>query len=138
MAEVVLNRLGKGRFRAYSAGIAPRGEVHPIAVKALEAMGDDLTGLRSKSWEEFTGPDAPKMDFIITLCDASAGESCPTLPGEPLTAHWDFPDPAAFEGTDEQKLKAFEHVEALIAGRIRLMLELSPEKLDHLAIHRLT
>ena len=100
-------------------------------------MGDDLTGLRSKSWEEFTAPDAAQMDFIITLCDESAGEACLTLPGQPLTAHWEFPDPAAFEGTDEEKLKAFEHVEALIARRIRLMLELSPEKLDHLAIHRL-
>src|SRR5688572_10319451 len=98
LAEVLLNHFGKGRFRAFSAGSHPGGQVNPLAIKTLQDAGLDVKGLRSKSWDEFAGEDAPRMDFILTVCDSAAGESCPIWPGKPITAHWGVADPAAVKG----------------------------------------
>ena len=102
MAEALFNVLGKGRFRAYSAGSQPTGKMNPFAVERCEAIGYDVSALRSKSWEEFAASDAPKMDFILTVCDQAAGEICPVWPGKLITAHWGFQDPPAFERSDEE------------------------------------
>ncbi len=110
MSEALLNRLGEGRFRAFSAGSMPTGRVNPYAIKLLESKGYDCSAFRSKSWDEFSGHDAPKMDIVITVCDNAAGETCPIWPGAPVTVHWGFPDPAAVEGTDETILDAFSVV----------------------------
>jgi len=103
MAEVIMNHLGRERFKAYSAGSHPRGEVHPMTLEVLSDQGYDLGGLRSKSWSEFAEPDAPQMDFIITVCDQAAGEACPAWPGQPITAHWGFADPTKVEGDREKQ-----------------------------------
>jgi arsenate reductase len=108
MAEAILNRVGEGRFVAFSAGTRPKGSIDPHALNLLEQMGHPVAGLRSKSWDEFTGPDAPPLDFIFTLCDTAAGETCPIWPGQPVTAHWGFPDPSRYEDG--------EHNEAEIAA----------------------
>jgi arsenate reductase len=110
LGEAILNRLGEGRFRAFSAGSMPTGRVNPGAVKLLESKGYDTSRFRSKSWEEFAGADAPKMDIVITVCDSAAGETCPIWPGAPVTAHWGFPDPAAVQGDEETVLHAFSVV----------------------------
>jgi arsenate reductase len=138
MAEAIMNDLGRGRFRAYSAGSHPRGVVHPMTLEVLGHQGYDVGGLRSKSWTEFAAPDAPAMDFIFTVCDQAAGEVCPAWPGQPVTAHWSFGDPAAATGDQEQRLRAFTLAEFQIANRIRLFLNLPFDKLDRLSLqHRL-
>ena len=107
LAEAILNREGKGRFHAYSAGSQPKGEVHPYSIKLLESLGYDTGFARSKTWDEFAEPDAPQMHFVFTVCDQAAAEACPIWPGQPMTAHWGVPDPAAVEGTDAEKELAF-------------------------------
>lgn len=134
MAEVVLNHFGLGRFKAYSAGTNPRGTVHPMTLEVLAGQGYSQAGLRSKSWSEFANPDAPAMDFIFTVCDSAAGESCPAWPGQPITAHWGFADPAVIDGDDETRRKAFADVQRQIAGRIRLFLSIPIEKIDRLSL----
>ena len=134
LAEALLNRLGGGRFRAFSAGSQPSGAVHPLTLKVLEGQGYDTAELRSKSWEEFARPDAPQMDFVFTVCDQTAGEVCPVWPGQPLTAHWGFADPVKVEGDEQHRLDAFGQVQHQIANRLRLFLSLPLAKLDRLAI----
>jgi arsenate reductase (thioredoxin) len=119
MAEGLLNTLGRGRFRAYSAGSQPTGRVNPFAVEQLRALGCAADDLRSKSWDEFAAPGAARMDFIITVCDNAAGETCPVWPGHPATAHWGFEDPAAAQGSEADKRAAF----ARICGEIRQRIE---------------
>ncbi|WP_233873058.1 arsenate reductase ArsC [Paraburkholderia adhaesiva] len=136
MAEALFNILGKGRFRAYSAGSHPTGKVNPFAAERCAAFGYDTSTLRSKSWDEFATPDAPQMDFVITVCDQAAGETCPFWPGTPLTAHWGFEDPAAFEGSDEAKRLVFDKVFRQIMNRVTQFVNLPLHMLDHAAIHR--
>jgi arsenate reductase len=134
LAEALLNRDGEGRFRAYSAGSFPKGDVHPMALKLIAQMGLTTEGYRSKSWDEFAGPDAPQFDFIITVCDNAAGEVCPVWPGRPMTAHWGIEDPAAVEGPGQEQ--AFLAAMRYLAARINLMLALPIESLDQLALKR--
>lgn len=136
MAEALFNVLGKGRFRAYSAGSHPTGAVNPFAVERCAAIGYDTSNLRSKSWDEFATPDAPRMDFVVTVCDQAAGEVCPIWPGSPLTAHWGFEDPAAFDGTDEQKRKVLDKVFRQILGRVSQFVNLPLHVLDRNAIQQ--
>jgi protein-tyrosine-phosphatase len=136
LAEAYLNRAGKGRFRAYSAGSKPGGRVNPFALELLEKNGIDAGGLRSKSWDEFAAPGAPKMDFVFTVCDGAAAEPCPFWPGQPMTAHWGVPDPAAVQGSDEDQRRAFLLAFRTLSTRINLMLNLPVEKLDRLAIKK--
>ncbi len=134
MAEGLLNLLGQGRFRAFSAGSQPTGRVNPFALEILQSVGCDTSGLRSKRWDEFAAPGAPPMDFIITVCDNAAGEACPIWPGHPATAHWGFEDPAAVQGTDAEKRAAFHKVFHQIRHRVQLFLQLPVDKLDRLAL----
>ncbi len=134
IAEVVLNELGKGRFTAYSAGSHPRGEVNPMALEVLQAQGYDTSSLSSKGWELFARPEAPVMDFVFTVCDQAAGEVCPVWPGQPVTAHWGFADPAAVEGDRERRLRAFRLAQNQIVNRIRLFASLPIDRLDRLAL----
>jgi arsenate reductase len=134
MGEALFNTLGAGRFNAYSAGSHPSGKVNPFAIEQVRALGYPVEGLRSKSWDEFSGPGAPQMDFIVTVCDNAAGEVCPLWPGQPVTAHWRFPDPAAVEGTDEEKREAFARTLRQIRVRVQLFLSLPLETLDRMAI----
>jgi arsenate reductase (thioredoxin) len=134
MAEAMLNHLGRGRFRAFSAGTHPRGAVHPMTLEVLTERNYDVGGLRSKSWTEFAAPDAAPMDFIFTVCNQAAGESCPAWPGQPITAHWDFADPAAVVGDHEKRRRAFVNAQHQIATRIRLFLSLPLDKLDRLSL----
>jgi arsenate reductase (thioredoxin) len=136
MAEGLLNHLGHGRFTAHSAGSHPKGAVHPLALKALEHHKLPTDGFRSKGWSEFTGPDAPALDFVFTVCDTAAGEECPVWSGQPVTAQWGVPDPAAFEGSDEEKLKLFIETALVLRRRIELMLALPFDKLDELSLQR--
>lgn len=124
LAEGILRKDGAGRFNAYSAGSQPKGVVNPFALKVLEAHGYPSDGFRSKSWDEFVLPGAPKMDLIITVCDSAAGEACPLWPGHPATAHWGIEDPAAVEGTDIDKERAFNEAFRLMRNRITLFLAL--------------
>ncbi len=134
MAEVIMNHLGREHFRAYSAGSHPRGEIHPMTQEILSEQGYNLGELRSKSWEEFAQPDAPKMDFILTVCDNAAGEACPAWPGQPITAHWGFADPAAVVGDHDKQHKAFMIAQTQIATRIRLFLSLPIDKIDRMSL----
>jgi arsenate reductase len=136
MAEGILNSLGRGRFMAYSAGSHPSGKVNPYALKTLKAMHIPDDGYRSKDWAEFTAPDAPQPDFVFTVCDSAADEVCPVWPGQPMTAHWGVVDPAAFEGTDEQKARLFRDTAVVLKRRIELMLALPLASLDKEAIQR--
>ena len=136
MAEVLLNHWGKGRFRAFSAGSHPTGRVHPFTLDLLNGLKLPAAGLRSKSWDEFASPHAPVMDFVFTVCDQAAGEVCPIWPGQPITAHWGFPDPAAFVGPDVEKRALFADVFRQIENRIKLFAALPLERLDRLAIQR--
>jgi len=136
LAERLVEHLGKGRFRGFSAGSFPNGTVNPFALALLKRVGIATGGLRSKSWDEFAAPDAPKMDFIFTVCDQAAGEMCPVWPGQPVTAHWGVADPAAVEGTDEQKDAAFREAFRILETRIRLFVALPVEKLDRLTLTR--
>lgn len=136
MAEAILSTMGKGRFNVFSAGSTPNGQVNPFAIEKIKALGYPLDKLRSKSWDEYAEPDAPQMDFIITVCDNAAGEVCPVWPGQPISAHWGFRDPAAVEGTDEEKRKAFDEVFRQIMTRSQVFANLPLTTLDKQAIHR--
>lgn len=136
LAEGLMNELGKGRFHAFSAGSHPNGTVNPLALATLESFRIRMDGFRSKNWDEFAKPDAPQMDFILTVCDKAAGEVCPVWPGQPMTAHWGVADPAAFEGTDDAKRQQFRDAGITLKRRIELMLSLPLDRLDGLAIHR--
>ncbi len=136
LAETILNHVGKGRFKAFSAGSHPNGQVNPYAIKYLQQQGLPTEGLRSKSWDEFAGADAPHFDFIITVCDNAAGEVCPVWPGKPTSGHWGIEDPAAVEGTDAEKLAAFSHAFTLMNRRISLLTNLPDAKLETQAIRQ--
>jgi arsenate reductase len=136
MAEAMLNHHGRGRFKAYSAGSHPNGRVNAFAIEMMQAAGLDTAGLRSKSWEEFARPDAPHFDFILTVCDNAAGEVCPVWPGKPITAHWGVEDPAAVQGTDEEKRAAFRSAAAALRRRIELLIALPDAKLASLSIQQ--
>ena len=129
-----MNSLAGRRFKAYSAGSYPQGRVNPFALEKLGEIHYPTDGVRSKSWDEFARPDAPKMDFVITVCDKAAGEVCPVWPGQPITAHWGFADPAAVVGTDMEKRAAFQRTFTEIGSRVRIFLALPFEKLDRLAL----
>jgi len=135
MAEALFNVLGNGRFRAFSAGSHPAGTVNPFAAERCASIGYDPSKLRSKSWDEFAKPGAPQMDFVITVCDNAAGETCPFWPGAPITAHWGFEDPAAFDGSDEDKRKVFDKVFRQIMNRVTQFVNLPLHLLDDAAIH---
>lgn len=124
LAEGLLTHLGGSTFRAFSAGSHPTGTVHPLALQTLRHLHIPTDGFRSKNWDEFAQPGAPALDFVFTVCDKAAGEMCPVWPGQPMTAHWGVPDPAAVEGTDEQKTKAFLDAAIILKRRIELMLSL--------------
>jgi arsenate reductase (thioredoxin) len=134
MAESILRHVGRGGFKAYSAGSHPVGKVNPLALEFLRVNHMSTEDLRSKSWSEFAQPDSPPLDFVITVCDNAAGEVCPVWPGQPVTAHWGVPDPAAAEGSDEAKRKAFSDACHLLATRIRLFASLPIVKLDRLSL----
>ena len=136
MAEAILNRKGAPTFTAYSAGSQPSGTVRPEALQQLRAAGMSTTGLRSKSWDEFTGPGAPDFDFIFTVCDNAAEEACPLWPGQPVTAHWGIPDPAAVKGSPEAIERAYQHAFAALSNRISLLLALPLASMSSLAIQR--
>ena len=136
MAEALMSHLSRGRFRAYSAGSHAIGQVNPFALELLRRKGLAVEALRSKNWDEFARPEAPAMDFVITVCDRAAGEVCPVWPGQPMTAHWGFEDPAAAQGPDETRRKIFEKVFVEIARRVELMLALPFDKLDRLALQK--
>src|SRR6202043_1283416 len=130
LAESLLNTLGRGKFRAFSAGSFPKGQVHPFAVDLLKRMNLPAESLRSKSWDEFAAPGAPPIDFIFTVCDNAAGEVCPVWPGKPMTAHWGIADPAAVEGTDAEKAIAFRKALKELETRIKLLTSLPIDSLD--------
>ncbi len=136
MAEATLNRDGAGHFRAFSAGSQPKGMVHPVTIDTLARMGHDVSGLRSKSWDEFAKAGAPLMDFIFTVCDNAAGEACPVWPGQPVTAHWGFEDPAAFQGSDAETRLKFAEIYGQIERRIGIFVNLPLAALDRLALER--
>ncbi|MDE2278559.1 MAG: arsenate reductase ArsC [Xanthomonadaceae bacterium] len=135
MAEALLNVLGQGRFKAYSAGSFPSGKVQPMAARLAEAFGYHEP-LRSKSWDEFSAAGAPQMDFIITVCDNAAGEVCPIWPGQPVTAHWGVPDPVAVDGTEEARQRAFQSAWMMLRRRVELLLALPVEKLDRMSVRQ--
>lgn len=134
LAEATLNKLGAGRFRAYSAGSQPKGTVHPGAIRLLERLNYDVSEFRSKSWDEFATPDAPQFDFIFTVCDNAANETCPIWPGHPMTAHWGVPDPAAVEGTEAEVDAAFVRAHMMLSNRIGLFTALPFDALDELVL----
>jgi arsenate reductase len=134
LAESILNRAGRGRFRAHSAGSFPKGRVHPIAIEVLRARRYETSGLRSKSWDEFAKPGAPKLDFVFTVCDNAAAEACPTWPGQPMTAHWGVEDPAAVSGSPETQRRAFQRAYQELARRIDLFLALPLTSIDRMSL----
>jgi protein-tyrosine-phosphatase len=136
LAEVLIEHWGKGRFTGFSAGSFPKGAVHPLALDLIERLNLRTAGLRSKSWDEFARPGAPMMDFVFTVCDQAAGEICPIWPGNPVTAHWGVPDPAAVEGNEEQRRQAFRDAYRQLETRIKLFAALPIDKLDRMAIKR--
>jgi arsenate reductase (thioredoxin) len=136
LAEVLLEHWGRGRFCGFSAGSFPRGTVHPLALDLLERLQLPITGLRSKSWDEFARSGAPVMDFVFTVCDQAAGEVCPVWPGNPVTAHWGVPDPAAVEGTEDERKRAFREAHRRLEARIKLFVALPIDKLDRMALQR--
>jgi arsenate reductase len=135
MAEALLNHWGKPQFKALSAGSHPKGAVHPLALELLESCGLPTEGLRSKSWDEFSGPDAPNLDFVFTVCDSAAGEVCPFWPGQPVTAHWGIEDPAAVAGNEAEKRRAFRQAYAMLESRIQLFISLPIATLDRIRLH---
>ena len=134
LAESLLNGMAAHRFTAWSAGSQPKGEVHPLALQVLEHLNLPHEGLRSKSWNEFAGPDAPPLDFVFTVCDNAAGEVCPVWPGQPLSAHWGVPDPAAVQGSEEDRQRAFSEAFITLNRRITIFLSLPFDKLDRLSL----
>jgi len=136
LAESLLNNLGKGRFRAFSAGSHPAGQVNPFALELLEKNHFPVSELRSKPWDEFAQPSAPKLDFVITVCDKAAGEVCPVWPGQPITAHWGIPDPAVVEGSDDQKRRAFVGAMNQMQRRICMFVSLPFHTLDSMKLQQ--
>lgn len=136
IAEAVLNSVAPDRFQAYSAGSQPTGEVHPLALEILRSSRLPVDGLRSKSWNEFAGPGAPKLDFVFTVCDNAAKEECPYWPGQPMTAHWGLPDPAAVEGSVAERHLAFADTFRMLLNRIRIFASLPIRSLDQLSLQR--
>ena len=134
IAEALLNKLGAGKFRAYSAGSHPKGEVNPHTIQLLQGLGHDTSGFRSKSWDEFAKPGAPEFDFIFTVCDEAAGEACPVWPGKPTTAHWGIPDPAAAQGTPAEVALAFSDAARMLSKRIEIFTALPIRSLDPLSL----
>ena len=134
LAEGLMNEAARGRFRAFSAGSHPTGVVNPFALEALAELRIPTDGFRSKSWDEFTGPAAPPLDFVFTVCDRAAGETCPFWPGQPMTAHWGVADPAAVVGSDEEKRMAFRATAVTLKRRIDLMLSLPMQSLDSMSL----
>ena len=136
MAEAILNREGRGKFRAFSAGSQPKGRVHPYALDLLRKLNFDVSGFRSKSWSEFARPDAPKLDFVFTVCDNAAAETCPVWPGQPMTAHWGVPDPAAATGNEAEVRLAFADAFRMLNNRISLFVSLPLRSLDKLTLRK--
>jgi protein-tyrosine-phosphatase len=136
MAESILQHLSRGRFVAHSAGSHPKGAVHPMALETLRALRLNAEGFRSKDWSEFARPGAPGLDFVFTVCDQAAGEPCPVWPGQPMTAHWGVPDPAAVEGTEDKQRAAFHDAAVLLKRRIELFLSLPLAKLDAISLRQ--
>jgi arsenate reductase len=136
MAECAMNRFGKPRFRAFSAGSHPTGKVHPRALELLESFNYDVGGLRSKSWDEFAGSDAPPLDFVFTVCDRAKGEVCPIWPGQPMTAHWGVDDPAAFEGSAEEQRRFFKRIYTELENRVKIFSVLRVDSLDRLSLQK--
>jgi arsenate reductase len=136
MAEVILNRSGRGNFRAFSAGSHPKGQVHPYTLDLLSRLNYDVSGLRSKSWSEFARAGAPQLDFVFTVCDDAAREACPLWPGQPMTAHWGIPDPAAVAGTEVEQRLAFADALRMLTNRINIFVSLPLKKLSSLALQK--
>jgi arsenate reductase len=136
MAECILNRLGAGKFRAYSAGSHPTGKVNPFTLNLLRKTHYDVSGLRSKSWDEFAAPGAPKLDFVVTVCDDAANEVCPIWPGQPMTAHWGLPDPAKAKGNEAERAFAFDDCMRMLNQRIGIFVSLPLEKLSKLSLQK--
>jgi len=136
MAEAILNKLGAGKFRAYSAGSQPRGRLHPETLRLLEGLGYDTSGFRSKSWGEFAEPGAPLLDFVFTVCDDAAGETCPVWPGQPMTAHWGVPDPAQAKGNPAEIALAFKDAYRMLNQRIGIFTSLPLRSLDQLSLQK--
>ena len=136
MAEALLNRLGAGKFRAFSAGSHPAGKVNPLTLSILRKTNYDVSKLRSKSWEEFTAPGAPKLDFVFTVCDDAANEVCPIWPGQPMTAHWGLPDPAKAQGNDAERAFAFDDCMRMLNQRISIFVNLPLDKLSKLSLQK--
>jgi len=136
IAETILNRLGQGRFRAHSAGSRPTGQIHPYAVDLLKNVGFDTVGLRSKSWDEFAAPGAPPLDFVFTVCDDAASEECPHWPGQPMTAHWGMPDPAAARGNEAERRLAFADTLRMLSNRISIFVSLLIRSLDMMSLQK--
>jgi arsenate reductase len=134
MAEAILNKTGAGKFRAYSAGSHPKHQVHPEAIRLLQSLGYDTSGLRSKSWSEFADPGAPQLDFVFTVCDNAAGEACPVWPGQPMTAHWGVPDPAAAQGMPAEIALAFKEAYRMLERRIGIFASLPLGSLDQMTL----
>ncbi|WP_417434442.1 arsenate reductase ArsC [Hoeflea sp.] len=134
LAEAIMNRLGQGRFKAYSAGSQAKGTVHPFALDLLQKLNHNIGFARSKNWEEFAKPGAPKMDFVFTVCDNAANESCPVWPGQPMSAHWGIPDPAAAEGTEAERHLAFSEAYRMLQARISIFTNLPLASIDKLAL----
>jgi len=134
LGEALFNTMGAGRFKAFSAGSHPTCKVNTFAIELVRELGYPVENLRSKSWDEFAAPGAPELDFVVTVCDKAAGEMCPLWPGQPVTAHWGFPDPAAVKGTDEEKRAAFASTLRQMRNRVQLFLSLPLETLDRMAI----
>ncbi|MHB1220274.1 MAG: arsenate reductase ArsC [Alphaproteobacteria bacterium] len=136
IAEALVNHWGKGRFKGYSAGSFPKSEPNPYAIELIEKLGLPIAGLRSKSWDEFAKPGAPRMDFVFTVCDQAAAEQCPMWPGQPMTAHWGLADPAAVEGTELQKREAFRRAFRELDNRIKIFVSLRIDALDRMALKK--
>jgi protein-tyrosine-phosphatase len=136
IAEVVTNKLGGGNFKAFSAGSQPRGQVHPFALDLLRNAGHDVSGLRSKSWVEFSGPGATPLDFVFTVCDSAANEVCPVWPGQPVTAHWGIPDPSMAEGSETEQRLAFADTLRMLSQRISIFMSLPFRSLDQISLQK--
>jgi protein-tyrosine-phosphatase len=136
MAEAILNREGRGKFCALSAGSQPKGQIHPYTLDLLRNLNFDVKGYRSKNWNEFTGPSAPKFDFVFTVCDNAAGEACPFWPGQPMTAHWGIPDPAAAQGSEVEVRLAFAQAFRFLFNRISIFMSLPLGKLDKMSLQK--
>ncbi|MEO1702393.1 MAG: arsenate reductase ArsC [Pseudomonadota bacterium] len=136
IAEAIINRIGQGRFKGYSAGSQPKGEVHPRTLHLLKALNYNTDFARSKNWDEFAGADAPEMDFVFTVCDNAANETCPVWPGQPMSAHWGVPDPAAVEGSDAEQAFAFDDAHRMLNSRISIFTSLPITGLDKLSLQK--